>query len=223
MVGESRIDDFIQAFSALTATGDREADLGRLLEAALKLGAGTRAHAILMKKNTVTAEASRSRDGNPFQIEEDVRKAAARHGIAAQDGNAPAVERTDGRVIIPFAFNDKEGAAITLFGLPEDGAADLGVALAWAGTRVLSLTEETRTARERVGQAESALTQGGVGAVAYLKPVSELERDAIELALRSSGWNKEEAARRLGISRASIYMKVKKYGLQHPPKESNGE
>ena len=71
-------------------------------------------------------------------------------------------------------------------------------------------------AEERVHAIEKSVAPGGVGAVAYLKTIGDLERDAIELALRTTKWNKEEAARRLGISRASIYMKVKKFNLQKP-------
>ena len=39
------------------------------------------------------------------------------------------------------------------------------------------------------------------------------ERDAILLALKESGNNKSEAARRLGIHRTQLYKKLRKYGL----------
>lgn len=214
---ESRFDDFVRAFQTFRPTGNREADLQQLLEHALRLGAGDRGHAILMKKNTVSVEVARTRDGGTFEVEDEVRKAAARHGIAAQEGDVLAVERVDGRVTIPFAFNDKEGVALTLMGPPAEDGTDVGLAFAWAASQWMALAEKARIANDRVGEAESALTKGGVGGVAYLKPVAELERDAIELALKATGWNKEEAARKLGISRASIYMKVKKFGLQHAP------
>ncbi|WP_269433848.1 helix-turn-helix domain-containing protein [Desulfosarcina widdelii] len=39
------------------------------------------------------------------------------------------------------------------------------------------------------------------------------ERDTILLALKESGNNKSEAARRLGIHRTQLYKKLRKYGL----------
>lgn len=223
MQSDSRLDEFVQAFDSIDPTGDRGEDLGKVLEAAIRLGGGDRGHAILMKKNTVTTEITRTAAGVAFEVDDEIRKAAARHGIAVQEGKAPSVERDGDRVSFPVALNDKEGATITLLGVPADGVSDLGGAFVYCAGRFLALSEETRGALTRVSEAEASITRGGVGAVAYLKPVAELERDAIELALKSCSWNKEEAARRLGISRASIYMKVKKFGLQSPPKESDTE
>jgi len=40
-----------------------------------------------------------------------------------------------------------------------------------------------------------------------------LERAAIEQALRDTEGNKARAARRLGISRAQLYVRLRKYGL----------
>jgi transcriptional regulator of acetoin/glycerol metabolism len=42
------------------------------------------------------------------------------------------------------------------------------------------------------------------------------ERDAIVTALRKTGWNKDEAAAELGISRATIYRKIKRFGIRTP-------
>ncbi|MFG0318141.1 MAG: helix-turn-helix domain-containing protein, partial [Planctomycetota bacterium JB042] len=57
------------------------------------------------------------------------------------------------------------------------------------------------------------------GAVVAVKPIQEIEKDAIRLALQETGGNREEAARRLGISRAAFYVKLKKYELSRelPP------
>ena len=44
-------------------------------------------------------------------------------------------------------------------------------------------------------------------------PMEEIEKAAIALTLRRTGGNKKEAARSLGISVASIFNKIKKYGL----------
>lgn len=43
---------------------------------------------------------------------------------------------------------------------------------------------------------------------------SELERDRIEQALRQCGGNKARAARMLGISRGSLYYKLRQYGME---------
>ncbi len=54
----------------------------------------------------------------------------------------------------------------------------------------------------------------GESSVVAVRPMDEIERDAIKLALRETAGNREEAARRLGISRAAFYVKLKNYGLQ---------
>ena len=41
----------------------------------------------------------------------------------------------------------------------------------------------------------------------------DVERRAIEEALRESAWNKSKAARRLGITRTQLYGRLRKYGL----------
>jgi DNA-binding NtrC family response regulator len=44
-----------------------------------------------------------------------------------------------------------------------------------------------------------------------------LERHTIERVLRDTGWNKSSAARRLGLSRTQLYVRLRKYDLEHPP------
>lgn len=46
-----------------------------------------------------------------------------------------------------------------------------------------------------------------------LSPLESLERDAIAQSLDASHGNKQEAARALGISRATIYRKIREYGI----------
>ena len=43
--------------------------------------------------------------------------------------------------------------------------------------------------------------------------IAKIEREAIEAALRASGGNRSEAARRLGIARATLYEKLQQHGL----------
>jgi transcriptional regulator of acetoin/glycerol metabolism len=49
-----------------------------------------------------------------------------------------------------------------------------------------------------------------------LTPLESLECDAIVQALLDTGGNKGEAARRLAMSRATIYRKVREYGIVLP-------
>ena len=55
---------------------------------------------------------------------------------------------------------------------------------------------------------------GGAPSVADVRPLEDLEREAIEHALLATGGNMREAARLLAIGRATIYRQVERYGLQ---------
>jgi len=46
--------------------------------------------------------------------------------------------------------------------------------------------------------------------------LAERERQAIEQALSESGWQLAVAARRLGISRTTLWRRLKQYGMQRP-------
>lgn len=50
-----------------------------------------------------------------------------------------------------------------------------------------------------------------------LTPLESMERDAIVLGLVDANGNKAEAARSLGISRATIYRKIHDYGIVASP------
>jgi two-component system response regulator FlrC len=45
------------------------------------------------------------------------------------------------------------------------------------------------------------------------RDLKEIERSAIEQALRQSRFNKSEAAKRLGLTRAQLYVRLRRYGL----------
>jgi two-component system response regulator HydG len=48
------------------------------------------------------------------------------------------------------------------------------------------------------------------------KPMNQYEKQILAQALEQSGWNKKAAAQSLGISRTTLYRKMRKYGLQEP-------
>jgi two-component system response regulator HydG len=52
------------------------------------------------------------------------------------------------------------------------------------------------------------------------RPLSEVERWAIEQTLQLTGGNREETARILGIGARTLYRKLKEYGLQERREKS---
>jgi DNA-binding NtrC family response regulator len=44
-----------------------------------------------------------------------------------------------------------------------------------------------------------------------------VERETIEQVMRDCRWNKSKAAKRLGLSRKQLYMRLEKYELEQPP------
>ena len=53
-------------------------------------------------------------------------------------------------------------------------------------------------------------------AVAYQSGMTleDMEREVIHAVLNSVGWNRREAAEKLGIGERTLYRKVRKYGLE---------
>jgi transcriptional regulator with GAF, ATPase, and Fis domain len=47
--------------------------------------------------------------------------------------------------------------------------------------------------------------------------LNTVERDTIAQVLRDCRWNKSQAAKRLGLSRTQLYVRLRKYDLQQPP------
>jgi transcriptional regulator with PAS, ATPase and Fis domain len=85
---------------------------------------------------------------------------------------------------------------------------------------------ELRNALERA----AILCEGGLISAAHLSlqtrarssevaesvHLSDVERQTIEQALRECRWNKSQAARRLGLSRTQLYVRLRKYDLEQP-------
>ena len=51
------------------------------------------------------------------------------------------------------------------------------------------------------------------------KTMEEIEKEAIEAALESTGWNKSQAAQMLKIGLKTLYRKLDKYEIQEPPEK----
>ncbi len=78
----------------------------------------------------------------------------------------------------------------------------------------LSLFSEGDLMDPRLVSEPAAIAPGPLHAGAGLKTLVQLEREAIESALALTGGDKTETARRLGISRAKIYQRLKEWGQE---------
>lgn len=209
---------------------DRQVFADELTRGALEIGVGSRAYAVLMDGDTLAAEATQG-EAPRADAAQDPRKRGARLAMAAvramqdprRDTIALAPEIVGKSIAFPFVVKDHLAGAVIVdadqsiaAGSRDVGFTAVFVALAARLFAKSGSADDTTKPTPRP-MSKDGLALEGVGAVKYLKTVAELERDAIELALRQTNWSKEEAAKRLGISRASIYMKVKKFGLQRPP------
>ncbi|HWW87674.1 MAG TPA: helix-turn-helix domain-containing protein, partial [Vicinamibacterales bacterium] len=47
--------------------------------------------------------------------------------------------------------------------------------------------------------------------------LSIVERETIAQVMRECRWNKSKAAKRLGLSRTQLYVRLRKYDLEQPP------
>jgi transcriptional regulator of acetoin/glycerol metabolism len=75
--------------------------------------------------------------------------------------------------------------------------------------------EHRPAARQPRRPARPARPGRGTGAVPARRR-EQAERQALVTALREAGWNREAAARDLGISRATIYRKLKRLKVTAP-------
>lgn len=96
-----------------------------------------------------------------------------------------------------------------------------GAARRWMEACGEPVPEPSRELFERLGATLSPLWVDGacVGDVAYLRvggpagTLAELERSAILETLGATGWRLRDSARRLGISRTTLWRRLKRYGL----------
>jgi transcriptional regulator with GAF, ATPase, and Fis domain len=137
---------------------------------------------------------------------------------------APLRERTGDILPLSDAFLQQIGRA---FGRPPAGltrdARDALLQYDWPGN-----VRELHNALERA----AILCQGGLITAQHLmlegasRPVTapttdlpSVERATIAQVLREVHWNKSLAARRLGLSRTQLYIRLRKYGLERSPEE----
>jgi transcriptional regulator with GAF, ATPase, and Fis domain len=52
-------------------------------------------------------------------------------------------------------------------------------------------------------------------AAAAPNDLGAIERQTIENVLRQTDWNKSKAARRLGLTRTQLYVRLRRYGLEN--------
>jgi len=64
------------------------------------------------------------------------------------------------------------------------------------------------------GRSKSTVTQ-------VTSDLGTVERETIARVLRETRWNKSKAAKRLGLSRTQLYVRLRKYGLEEPPPLQN--
>jgi DNA-binding NtrC family response regulator len=133
----------------------------------------------------------------------------------------PLRERRGDILMLSEAFLEEIGKS---FGRPPAGltrdAREILLRHQWPGN-----VRELRNALERA----AILCEGGLIGAQHLSlhvqptmPVSTtdlgaVERQTIEHVMRDTGWNKSNAARRLGLSRTQLYVRLRKYNLEHPP------
>jgi DNA-binding NtrC family response regulator len=62
-----------------------------------------------------------------------------------------------------------------------------------------------------------ALEAAGQPAGAVSTDLGTMERETISQVLRECRWNRTQAAKRLGLTRTQLYLRLQKYGLEKPP------
>ena len=68
-----------------------------------------------------------------------------------------------------------------------------------------------------IGAEHLALDATGKPAGAAATDLGTIERETIGQVLRECRWNRTRAAKRLGLTRTQLYLRLQKYGLEKPP------
>jgi DNA-binding NtrC family response regulator len=85
------------------------------------------------------------------------------------------------------------------------------------GARPITEEDLPREVREASGTVAVAVPQLPTDGLALRNVVDEIESDLILQALEQTHWNKNQAARLLGLNRTTLIEKIKKKGLKPPP------
>ena len=91
--------------------------------------------------------------------------------------------------------------------------------MTWPGNNeqvINVLREVVKNRRSGVIRPDDLPPEAHVVSRRVLSPMESIERDAIVRCLAAAQWNKTDAARALGMSRATIYRKIHDYGIVAP-------
>jgi DNA-binding NtrC family response regulator len=126
-------------------------------------------------------------------------------------------ERPQLPVVVMTAFGDLESALAAL----RAGAFDFII----KPFTVEQVAEALRRARKhaadsslvvRSSDGQTIQKKGDGASPRHRESLEEVERQHIMLVLDAVSWNKAEAARTLGIDRATLYRKLRRYGIDAP-------
>jgi DNA-binding NtrC family response regulator len=109
-----------------------------------------------------------------------------------------------------LAYANTAGRAVVRrSGVVDDDRAAMLPRLSRLGSRIVPLWLEG----SKVGELVLVPVGGDAEAEADRHTLADLERDAIVETLQSTGWKLTESARRLGISRTTLWRRLRAYGL----------
>ena len=135
----------------------------------------------------------------------------------------PLRERRGDILLLSDAFLQEIGRSVrSSAGRPDPGRED--------GAAAARLARETSASCATRSSGPRFVCEGGLITAEHLSlhtvrpalrqttstDLNVVERDTIEQVMRDTGWNKSKAARRLGLSRTQLYVRLRKYDLEKP-------
>ncbi|MCE3554115.1 Fis family transcriptional regulator [Pseudonocardia sp. RS11V-5] len=170
--------------------------------------------------------------GAPALLAATAATAATATTATAADGSAPSVHRSllavfRGCVTVPPLRHRTADLPALAREILDQLAPHREVRLSAEATRLLTRYRWPGNVRELREVLAAAVARRPVGAIeaadlparcqstprSALRPVDEIERDAIVSALRATGGNRKAAAAALGIARSTVYRKIRQYGI----------
>jgi DNA-binding NtrC family response regulator len=102
---------------------------------------------------------------------------------------------------------------------PSDDALNALLAHSWPGN-IRELRNVLESAAiltdEGIIERRHLSLQDPMGLTPAAQDLPTIERRTIEQALRQTGWNKSKTARRLGLTRTQLYVRLRRYGIEQP-------